>query len=147
MALIKKTANDANLIINEASWNEVNELKKSILEELKELDFDLNKIEGMNLAESTESIILFLLNTDTSPRFEMALFDCLKHCTYDNISITPQLFDDLPQARGDYYEIVKECVVVNLRPFMKSLSLQFPILNLFMELYQNILSKPISDFT
>ena len=53
MALIKKTANDANLIINEASWNEVNELKKSMLEELKELDFDLNKIEGMNLAEST----------------------------------------------------------------------------------------------
>ena len=32
MALIKKTANDANLIINEASWNEVNELKKSIEE-------------------------------------------------------------------------------------------------------------------
>ena len=33
MALIKKTANDANLIINEASWNEVNELKKSMIEE------------------------------------------------------------------------------------------------------------------
>ena len=83
-------------------------LKDLTLEELKELDFDLNKIEGMNLAESTESIILFLLNTDTSPRFEMALFECLKHCTYDNISITPHLFDDLPQARGDYYELVKE---------------------------------------
>ena len=145
MALIKKTENGKSLVVNEATFEEVLELKKAFQEQLKNLDFDITRLEGLGVEKSIESLIMFLLNTETSERFEEALFQCLKSCTYENVSITKDLFNDMVEARNDYYEIIKECVQVNLRPFMQSLSSQFPFLTLFAELYQNILSPQTGD--
>ena len=143
--VLKKSENGREMMIEEAPFKKANALKKAFEEELKNLDYDLGGTASLDLNDSIQSGVEFLLSMDTSERFEMAVYDCLKHCTYENVIITEQLFDDMKEAREDYYEIIKECVVVNLRPFMKSLSSQFPILKLFMELYQNILLEPTSD--
>ena len=54
--------------------------------------------------------------------FDNVINDCMKECTYDNIMITEDLFDDKPEIREDYDRIVMEVVKENLRPFLKGVS-------------------------
>ena len=69
-----------------------------------------------------DKFIDVLISADTSEDFNKALFKCLGRCVYDEFhAITPQFFDDNPEAIEDYYEIVAYCVKVNLTPFFKSL--------------------------
>lgn len=120
------TNTQKKVIINPATFLNASILKKETLKclsqsnTLKGLDFtnfmslDINKVFGA-LSE-------LIISIDSSIDFEKAIFNCLERCTYDNIAITSQLFDDKPELREDYYEIVTKCCEVNLRPFFKSLS-------------------------
>lgn len=112
--------------IEAASFKDAVNLKKAAMKALK----DAGLVNGLNINLGENANILnklseVLLNLDTSDDFEKAVFGCLKYCIYDfmgkNIKITPQLFDDIPEAREDYYEIVTKCCEVNLRPFFNSL--------------------------
>ena len=141
MALMKKTENNAELVVNEADFEKVLELKKAIQENLKATGVSLDSLEGEDVTSALQKMIDLLLVLDTSERTERAIFECLAHCTYNNAKINKQLFNDLPEARSDYYEIIRACIEVNLRPFMKSLSSQFPILTIFGEIYQSMLSQ------
>lgn len=121
------TANgQVEIKIEAASFKDAVNLKKAAMKALK----DAGIVDGININLNKETDILnklaeVLLNLDTSEEFERNIFECLKSCIYDfmgrNIKITPQLFDDIPEAREDYYEIVTKCCEVNLYPFFKSL--------------------------
>lgn len=134
------TVNNAELVINEASFAEALELQTVLFEEAKKINLNISDIEINSLG--TASIVGLLdcskdlfLNLMTSSRFQSILYKCLKYCTYDDISITKQLFEDKPEARADYYEIIKECLEINLAPFIKSLTSQLSIL------FQTIIPK------
>lgn len=130
-----KGENGARIVINLASFKEATALKKAIEKELlktevkldakslQEINEKYSMIEFINIAKN------FIFSCETSDEFERVLFDCLKHCTYDSIQIKEQLFDDVPEAREDYYIIVFECIKENVLPFFKSLPSKLSILN------------------
>lgn len=118
------------LIINTASTAEVKYLKNVLLEEIKKYPL------GLKLLGNTESVFdkqvdftsVFdfiknvLISVDISETAENAIFDCLKHCVYDRThKVTLDLFDEIEEAREDYYEIIFACIEENLKPFIKSL--------------------------
>lgn len=118
------------LIINTASTAEVKYLKNVLLEEIKKYPL------GLRLLGNTESVFdkqvdftsVFdfiknvLISVDISETAENAIFECLKHCVYDRThKITLDLFDEIEEAREDYYEIIFACIEENLKPFIKSL--------------------------
>lgn len=71
---------------------------------------------------SFESAIKSILYADTSDGFIAKVFKCLQSCVYEDVKkIDELLFEDVPELREDYYEIVFECCKVNLSPFFKSL--------------------------
>lgn len=112
-----------------ASFRDASNLKKAIAKGLTGSHL-LDNVNTSNLMDiKIDSIIQVLVSIDTSDEFERAVMECLKCCVYDkgvnNLKITPQLFDDIPQAREDYYEIVTKCCEENLRPFFKSLVSEF----------------------
>lgn len=87
---------------------------------------DLINLQGIDKSKALESILEVLIAADSSEDFNKAVFKCLGRCTYDEFyTITPQFFEDKPEAIEDYYEIVAKCVEVNLRPFFKSLVTAF----------------------
>ena len=102
------------------------------MEEAKKLKVDIGEIEldfgGASVSSLLDSIKDLFLNLMTSEKFDKIVFECLKNCTYNGIKITKQLFDDIPEARADYYQIIKECVEINLAPFLKSLTSQLSTL-------------------
>ena len=116
--------------IRPAGFQDAINLKKAVAKCLldagvvKNLDF-----QGLELTSLIDKIAELLFNAETSNSFEKALFECLKYCYIDEngvkIKITPQLFDEKPELREDYYEIVAKCAEENLRPFFKSLVTEF----------------------
>lgn len=113
--------------VKPASFKDACNLKKAVAKGLTGKDLGLNGSSLMDI--KLDSILQLLVDIDTSDEFEKAILECLKCCIYDkggkNIKITAQLFDDIPEAREDYYEIVTKCCEVNLRPFFKSLASEF----------------------
>lgn len=113
--------------IKAASFKDACNLKKAVAKSLVGKEFDLNG--GSLMDVNLDSILQLLVDIDTSDEFEKAVMECLKCCIYDkggkNIKITSQVFDDFPEAREDYYQIVTKCCEVNLRPFFKSLVSEF----------------------
>ena len=118
------------LIINTASVEEVKYLKNVLLEELKKYPLGL-KLLG-NTASVFDKQIDFtsvfdfiknvLISIDISEMAENAIFECLKHCVYDKThKVTMDLFNEVEEAREDYYEIILSCIEENLKPFIKSL--------------------------
>lgn len=116
--------------IKPASFQDTVNLKKAAAKCLldagviKNLDF-----QGFKLASLIDKIAELLFYAETSTEFEKALFECLKSCYINEngvkMKIIPQLFDEKPELREDYYEIVAKCAEVNLRPFFKSLVTEF----------------------
>lgn len=87
---------------------------------------DLLNVKEVTNLKAFDALIEVLIAADTSETFNSALFKCLSRCVYDEFhTITPQFFEDKPEAIEDYYEIVAKCVEVNLRPFFKSLVTAF----------------------
>jgi len=130
-----KGENGARIVINSASFKEATALKKAIEKELLKtnISFDAKSLQEINDKYSMMEFINiaknFIFSCETSDEFERVLFDCLKHCTYDNIQIKEQLFDDVPEAREDYYMVIFECIKENIIPFFKSLPSKLSILN------------------
>lgn len=115
--------------IKPASFKEACNLKKAVGKSLTSKGF-ITDLDTSNLMDiKLDSILQLLVDIDTSDEFEKAVMECLKLCIYDkggkNLKINTQLFDDIPEAREDYYEIITKCVEVNLRPFFKSLVSEF----------------------
>lgn len=120
--------NQKKVVINTASFKEMNALKKEAMKCIQQIADAglLDNVKDLSTATALDAIIKVLISADTSPDFEKALFDCLKHCLYDEFySINEKLFEDKPEAIEDYYEIVAKCVEENLRPFFKSLVTAF----------------------
>ena len=117
---------NVNIEIKPASFKDASNLKKAVAKGLIGKDLGFN---NSLLDIKIDSILQLLVDIDTSDEFEKAVMECLKCCLYDkggkNLKITPQLFDDIPEAREDYYEIVTKCCEENLRPFFKSLASEF----------------------
>ena len=125
------TVNNATLVLNEGTFDEAIQLQKVIFEEAKKLKIDIGELEIEQFGSVSSLLNCFkdlFLNLMTSKEFDTIIFKCLKHCTYNDIAVTKTLFEDVPDARGDYYQIVKECIEINLAPFMKSLTSQLSIL-------------------
>ena len=127
-----KGCNGAKIVINEASWGDVRKLKKVLAIELLKLGIDIDKeflgqteenlMVGSKLFQLLKDVYLTL---EASDDFNDEIMNCLQYCTYDNIQIKEQLFDDKPEAREDYYDMVIGCLEVNLSPFIKKILSKF----------------------
>lgn len=126
MEFISQNGNVA-IDIKPASFKEACNLKKAVAKGLMGKDLGLGNANLMDI--KLDSILQLLVDIDTSDDFEKAILECLKCCVYDkggkNLKITAQLFDDIPEVREDYYEIITKCCEENLRPFFKSLASEF----------------------
>lgn len=116
--------------IKAAGFQDAINLKKAVAKCLLDAGVVKNlELQGLELANLIDKIAELLFSAETSNFFEKALFECLKYCYIDENGIknkiTPQLFDEKPELREDYYEIVSKCVEVNLSPFFKSLVTEF----------------------
>lgn len=119
------TQNGIEVNIVAAPTRSAMRLKREVIKHLKNKGL-IEKIQNGNLTGLQLTDILdLLIDIDTSEEFEKSIFECLKVCIYDTqgkkLRISEQLFDDIPEARDDYYEIITKCCEVNLRPFLKSL--------------------------
>lgn len=114
-----------NIKIKPASFQVAMRLKKEAFKCLNRSN-TLEKIKDLKNIELTtlfSEIANLLVEADTSDGFNKALMECLSVCICDGThAITEQYFDDCPELWEDYYEIVSNCVEVNLRPFFKSLA-------------------------
>lgn len=108
--------------IKEASFKDASELKKAVVKALSKSGIDLSNLEKIGTKNLFQTIFDFVINVDTSDEFDKAVMNCLSNCVYDSFyKINENLFNDKPETREDYYEIVAKCCEVNLRPFFKSL--------------------------
>lgn len=127
---IKLENSGKTLIINTASVEEVKYLKNVLLEELKKYPLGLKLLgntasvfdKQVDFTSVFDFIKNVLISIDVSETAENAIFECLKHCVYDKThKVTIDLFNEVEEAREDYYEIILACIEENLRPFIKSL--------------------------
>jgi len=127
---IKLQNSGKTLIINTSTTAEVKYLKNTLLEEIKKYPLGLkllgNTVSIFDKQVDFTSVFDFikdvLISIDISETAENAIFECLKHCVYDRThKVTPELFDEIEEAREDYYEIIFACIEENLKPFIKSL--------------------------
>lgn len=118
------------IVINPASFGEVKKLKNVLFNEIRNQPLGLKLVGNTNnvldkTIDFTAVIDFFknvLIGADISEEIETALWACLKHCTYQTTyRIDEDLFDKVPEAREDYYEIIISCIEENLTPFIKSL--------------------------
>jgi len=117
------TNGQKKVTINVAPFKDMCALKSEAFKCLQNASINLKEIDT---GTALDSIIGVLITADTSETFNNALFKCLSRCVYDEFhTITPQFFEDCPEAIEDYYEIVAKCVELNLRPFWKSLVTAF----------------------
>ena len=119
-----------NLVINPASFQTAINLKKAAAKCL--LDAGITKdmnFQGLDISLLIDKGLELLCSAETSDDFERALFECLQACYIDENGIknkiTRDIFDEKPELREDYYEIISNCIEVNLRPFFKSLVTEF----------------------
>ena len=127
---IKLQNSEKTLIINTASVEEVKYLKNVLLEEMKKYPLGLKLLgnttsifdKQVDFTSVFDFIKNVLISVDISEVAEGAIFECLKHCVYDRThKVTMELFNEVEEAREDYYEIIFACIEENLRPFIKSL--------------------------
>lgn len=106
-------ASGKTVVINEAPWQEAKRLKMVAQREMAKIGID----------EKTElnavTLIKLFLMVESSDEVDAALSKCLMRCTRDGVKINDTCWD-MEGARGDYYEIVKGCVEINLGPLAES---------------------------
>lgn len=104
------------VIINSAPFDVAYSLWSECSKVLKTLDLDIKK--GVSVKE----IITAIVDLQTSDLFNEKLFKCMELCKYDNFhAFNKDFLNDNPEAVQDFYEIAKECIMVNVSPFAKSL--------------------------
>lgn len=110
-----------SVVINEASFKDAVELKKAVVKCLLKTGIDINNLQKIDASNLFSTLFELIINVDTSDEFDKAVMNCLSNCLYGCNKINENLFNDKPEAREDYYELVTKCCEVNLRPFFKSL--------------------------
>lgn len=140
-----KTKNTGNkVIINEADFKTEIELKNAILKEIQKYPVGVKLVSALRKQQKVSdfvqnadidmsSILDFIKNCliglDTNDDIMTVIWKCLSICTYNTtFRIDEKLFDEVKEAREDYYEIIAKCLECNLRPFLKSLQSEFAIL-------------------
>jgi hypothetical protein len=107
----------AKLKVTQASFVDSMALHKALLASVKGLQVSADILK-MDVSALKDAVI----SAATSPEVEKALFRCGEKATYENVRVTPSLFDDVQigtQAREDFYEIAWKIVEVNCGPFFK----------------------------
>lgn len=129
MDIITQNGNK-NITIKAAGFQDAINLKKAVAKCLLDAGIVKNlELQGLELTNLIDKIAELLFSAEMSDDFNKAVFECLKYCYIEENGIknkiTPPLFDEKPELREDYYEIVSKCVEVNLSPFFKSLVTEF----------------------
>lgn len=127
------------VVINTAPFRDVIALKNALLKEFKNYPLGIklvNVLSDKNAKDTVKDLLskeidfteIFdfiknvIISSDTSEDLTAQIFNCLKYCTYNTAyKIDYNLFDEIKEARGDYYEIIFYCIKENLSPFIKSL--------------------------
>lgn len=121
------------IVLNYASIDDVESLIQLIAQKAKELNIT-SVVETIASAEGIEDLLSQDITTllpllqqiicelEGSSEFNDIVYRLLQVCTYNNVIITKQLFNDKPELREDYYKLKIEVVKFNLAPFLKSLS-------------------------
>ena len=115
------TANGVSVVVNIAPFKDAMALKNAIAKELTATGIKLD------LKADVSTLSSLALSVDSSDSVYKALFSCLARCTYGGQKIIEATFED-EKAREDYYEVVIECLKVNLSPFFKGLALKLKTL-------------------
>jgi hypothetical protein len=104
--------NEKKLILNGAPLVEANNLRLAFIKALSSVGI------SFILLNSAAELINAIAIAETDPAFRIALFECLKHCIYNNEPVKSSLFEDM-DAREQYYTIINACVMENISPFFK----------------------------
>lgn len=111
----------AKVAIGFSSWDDTMNLKNAALREFAKAGISLK---GLTKETDIGSLLSALLSVESSPEVYAALWPCLLKSTYNGHKITKGTFED-HNARQDYYEIIKEYLVVNVTPFLSPRVLEF----------------------
>ncbi len=115
------TENDAKVMVNPSSFENVMRLKNSIFKAAKKEGMDFNAFTGKKSSEiEIDSFFELAMAIDSDTDVNDALMACLLSCTYNSEKITPKTFEPV-KARQDYYPVVLSCLRENLTPFFKGL--------------------------
>ena len=117
MANLKKTLDSGAVLEVSMSPFEVSHgLLKAVMKETEGINIT-DKDNVINVIKNFAARIIY------SESIQTALWLCMERATYNNIKISKDLFED-EKIRGDYLTVVKEVMVYNLSPFLKSLKFQ-----------------------
>ena len=74
----------------------------------------------MGRPELLQAIVDGLMSVASSPAVDAAVFECGERAVYENVKVSPRLFDDVTvgaQARQDAFAIYAKIIEVNVGPF------------------------------
>lgn len=124
---LKKTLpSGAILELSLCSFEEGNDLLKSVMKEIESLNISMgnNEIKDIVNMEINDEMINtvkgILSRVISSTEIERCLWRCLGRGTIDSKKISKDTFED-HQLRGDYLIVMKETLIYNLKPFFSSL--------------------------
>jgi hypothetical protein len=119
----KKTKSNNDLYLTYATFEKACHLKDTLAFELSKA----NLLKDISLSQDISQLVTILPNIililDSSKPVKEALFKCLEKCTLNDQKINVNLFNDNPSYISDYYEIVLDCLRINLSPFFKNQAL------------------------
>lgn len=121
---IKTAARGVKLVVGYADFADVMPLKSALAAKFKDFNLDVSALKGLDDLKNLD-IALFLnpiIAMDSDKEIHAMILKGLEKSTYDREKITEQLFNDIPAAREDYYEILFAFLRVNIFPFYKGLS-------------------------
>lgn len=129
------SSNGLPIVLNYADIEVVEELMQLIVRQAESLDLkpviekftalSTNSILELNVEELLPLLPLIqqiICRLEGSSEFRIIVYKLLSACTYNNIVITKQLFNDKPELREDYYMLEWEVVKFNILPFLKRLN-------------------------
>lgn len=123
MVEFKTAARNASVMVNVANFDDAMELKNAVFREVSKEGIkieDFLNATGSTKEISLDQVVKTVMQIDSSPFINAALFKCFMQCTYNGEKITKKTFDSA-EAREDYYEIAIAVLKENLTPFFKGL--------------------------
>ena len=115
-----KLPSGSTLVISLPPFAEAKELFQAILEEVKDLKLDPKTEMDINFFKD-----IFCAGF-SSKKIEKALNACMKRCTYNDLKMDENTFED-EKAREDYLSVVYEIIKEVISPFMKTLTALLPL--------------------
>lgn len=109
----------SEVIMNEASFKNACILKDAVLDLVNKKEIELSSLLGLG---TYGDMLGNLIKIDTDKKCHEAIFECLKSFKVDEIPVTEELMTVNREVRNDYYKLIKECLTLNLLPFIESLN-------------------------